>query len=187
MLATMRNRLNEDKVTQAAAMLLRLRGGRMSYMKLIKLLYYIDREAIRRWGRLVSNDRHVSMDHGPVLSGVYNLITEEPDPNTSTPWTKHISPPVSYEVELRADPGTSQLSKNEIRLIEEVFQEHGFKGRWKIIDEVHQLPEWKYPDGSAIPITLSEMMRAVGKRPDEIRELEEELDHLAAVDLLFQP
>ena len=32
-------RFNEVKATQAAARLLRNRGGRMSYMKLIKLLY----------------------------------------------------------------------------------------------------------------------------------------------------
>jgi hypothetical protein len=30
---------NERKATEAAAYLLKLRGGRMSYMKLIKLLY----------------------------------------------------------------------------------------------------------------------------------------------------
>jgi hypothetical protein len=33
-------RFNELKATQAAARLLELRGGSMSYLKLIKLLYY---------------------------------------------------------------------------------------------------------------------------------------------------
>ena len=34
----------------------------MSYMKLLKLLHLVDREALLRWGRPVSTDRYVSMD-----------------------------------------------------------------------------------------------------------------------------
>jgi hypothetical protein len=59
---------DERKATEAAAYLLRLRGGRMSYLKLIKLLYLADREALSRWGFSVTNDRHVSMPHGPHAS-----------------------------------------------------------------------------------------------------------------------
>jgi len=70
---------NERKATEAAARLLKLRGGTMSYMKLIKLLYLADREALLRWGRPISTDRYVSMDRGPVLSHVLNLVTDEAD------------------------------------------------------------------------------------------------------------
>ena len=48
---------NEAKATQAAARLLFLRGGTMSYVKLIKLLYLADREALIRWGRPVTSRR----------------------------------------------------------------------------------------------------------------------------------
>ena len=46
----------------------------MSYMKLIKLLYLADREALLRWGRPITFDAYVSMDRGPVLSSVLDLI-----------------------------------------------------------------------------------------------------------------
>jgi uncharacterized phage-associated protein len=69
---------NEAKATQAAARLLKLRGGSMSYIKLMKLLYLADREALIRWGRPITTDRYVSMDNGPVLSRIYNLIRNEP-------------------------------------------------------------------------------------------------------------
>ena len=59
---------NEAKAAQTAARLLKLRGGRMSYLKLIKLMYLIDREALLRWGRPVTTDCYVSMDKGPILS-----------------------------------------------------------------------------------------------------------------------
>ena len=37
---------NERKATEAAAHLLALRGGQMHYLKLLKLLYIADREAL---------------------------------------------------------------------------------------------------------------------------------------------
>ena len=71
---------NEKKATQAAAHLLKLRGGKMSYMKLIKLLYLADREAILAWGRPITTDGYASMDRGPVLSRVLDLATDGEDP-----------------------------------------------------------------------------------------------------------
>ena len=71
-------RFNEAKATEAAARLIELRGGKMSYRKLIKLLYLADREALLRWGRPVTTDRYVSIDHRPVVSNVYELIRAEP-------------------------------------------------------------------------------------------------------------
>ncbi len=80
-------RFNERRATEAAAKFLKLRGGRMSYLKLIKLLYLLDREALLRWGRPVTTDRYVSMDNGPVVSRIYDLIREEPAPGTDPVWS----------------------------------------------------------------------------------------------------
>jgi uncharacterized phage-associated protein len=66
---------DESKATEAAAFLLSRSDQTMNYMKLIKLLYLADREALIRWGRPISTDRYVSMKHGPVLSNVLNLIS----------------------------------------------------------------------------------------------------------------
>lgn len=95
-----RLRFNEAKATQAAARFLKLRGGRMSYMKLIKLLYLLDREALLRWGRTVTTDRHVSMPQGPVVSQICDLIREERPPGLESFWRAHISEPRNWEVEL---------------------------------------------------------------------------------------
>ncbi len=40
----------EEKTTQLAAYLLSKHNGRMEYIKLIKLLYMIDRAALDKWG-----------------------------------------------------------------------------------------------------------------------------------------
>lgn len=45
-------RFNERSATEAAASFLKVRGGRMGYLKLIKLLYLLDRAAPLRWADL---------------------------------------------------------------------------------------------------------------------------------------
>src|ERR1022692_4006520 len=117
-------RFNEKKATQAAARFLKLRGGNMNYMKLIKLLYMLDREALLRWGRPVTFADVYSMKYGPVLSEVHDLITEMPDPDDPGFWATHISEASRYSVGLVDDPGCDELSASEEELIEEIFKEY---------------------------------------------------------------
>src|SRR5947199_6070444 len=97
-------RFREDKTTQAAARLLKRRGGRMPYLSLIKLLYFADRKALLELGRPISYDLFVSMPHGPVLSRTLDLITGEPDPKNPSYWGKYISEPENYHVRMLLDP-----------------------------------------------------------------------------------
>jgi Protein of unknown function (DUF4065) len=46
----------------------------MEYVRLLKLLYIADREMMAEAGAPVTGDRAVAMDHGPVLSHVYDLV-----------------------------------------------------------------------------------------------------------------
>jgi uncharacterized phage-associated protein len=170
---------NEAKATQAAARLLRLRGGRMSYVKLIKLLYLADREALIRWGRPLTTDSYLSTDAGPVVSRISDLIRNEPSPNSAKIWRKFISGPEDYEVHLLGDPGTSELSPAEEELIGEVFCQHGQDSRWALVDYTYGLPEWTCPDGGARPIEYRDILKAAHKTEPEISAIEDQLESLA--------
>jgi uncharacterized phage-associated protein len=183
----MRLRFNEVKATQTASRLLRLRGGRMSYLKLIKLLYIIDREALIRWGRTVTTDRHVSMPKGPVVSQIYDLVTGDEPPGEETFWRRHISPPEQFEIAMIRDPGDSELSGAEEALIDEVFTLHGQKGRWELVRFTHDLPEWQDPGGSSLPITYRDILRAANKTEAEIAAVESEIESLAVTEALVAP
>jgi uncharacterized phage-associated protein len=161
---------NQEKATATAAFLLRLRGGQMSYLKLIKLLYLADREALNRWGFNITTDRYVSMDHGPVVSNIYNLVTIDERENAF--WSRYITPPLGcFEVALRADViPENQLSRAEEKLLTEIFGTYGTWNRWRLRDFTHDLPEWKDPQGSSIPISPSEILRAQGQTDEEIAE-----------------
>lgn len=180
-------RFNERRATEAAAKFLKLRGGCMSYLKLIKLLYLLDREALLRWGRPVTTDRYVSMDNGPVVSRIYNLIREEPAPGTDSIWRKYISAPNNYEVALTAEPETDELSAIEESLIEEIFAKYGNLSRWALVELSHDLAEWQDPKGSAIPIEYRDILRAGKKTEIEIAAIDSELEALAAAESLLQP
>lgn len=161
---------NQEKATASAAFLLRLRGGQMSYLKLIKLLYLADREALHRWGFNITTDRYVSMDHGPVVSNIYNLVTIDERENAF--WSQYITPPLGrYEVALRTEQiPDNQLSRAEEKLLTEIYGTYGTWSRWKLRDFTHSLPEWSDPDGRSTPITIASILKAQGESDDEIAE-----------------
>ncbi len=171
-------RFDETKATQAAAFFLRLRGGQMHYIKLIKLLYLADREALLRWGVPITTDRYVSMDNGPVTSRILNLITEDrPKPF----WAQYISAPLGdYEVRLLKEAPTDRLSRAEEKLMKEIFEQFGRRNRWDLIENVmHKLPEWQDPSGSSIPIQIRDILKAAGESEQEIRAVIKELQSIA--------
>jgi uncharacterized phage-associated protein len=180
-------RFNERRATEAAARFLKLRGGRMSYLKLIKLLYLLDREALLRWGRPVTADRYVAMANGPVVSRIYELIRDEPAPGTDPIWRHYISAPQEYEVTLLAEAETDELSRAEGEFIEEIFAEFGKMNRWDLVRISHELPEWQDPNGSAIPIQYRDILRAGNKTESEIAAVEAELESLATTEAMLQP
>jgi len=180
---------DEMKATQAACMFLRLRGNRMHYIKLIKLLYLLDREALGRWGIPVTTDHYASMEHGPIVSNIFNLITDD----KPTPvWGRYISAPLGdHEVELRQDSGpisTDRLSQAEEKLIEEIFENFGHRNRWDLIENhMHKLPEWRNPEGSSFPIHIRQILLALGYGEDEIRVTMRELRTETVAQQILSP
>jgi uncharacterized phage-associated protein len=158
---------DETKATQIAGKFLKLSGGKLQYLALIKMLYRLDREAISRLGVPVTTDRYVSMKLGPVTSHIYNLIKESSDSSSPTFWSTHIRKD-GWDVVLVADPSDTELSQAEERLAEEIFYKDGAKGGFQLADECHkEFPEWEDPGNSSTPIYLESILSALGKSEDE--------------------
>lgn len=166
---------DEKKATEMAAYFLRKADGRrMSYLKLLKLLYIADREALRRWGYPLTGDSYFSLDHGPVNSRIMDLIREDPQFLNSACWTNHIQIE-QYDVELMQDIPVGRLSQADIELLDEVFREYGHLNKYQLRDLTHDFPEWEDPKGSRLPITYQDILKAVG-RLDEAEEIAEEIE-----------
>lgn len=179
----MRPRFNEKKATEMACLILKLRGNnKMSHLKLMKLMYLIDREALLRWGRSITKDNYSSMPHGMVLSRTYALVTEESLPTSY--WKTYISAPQNYEVELLDEPDYDELSEAEISMVKEVFDKFGKWNRWKLRDFTHELPEWRDPNGSSLPVEYSDVLRMSEKTEEQIYDILNEMDAIAQLQRL---
>src|SRR5438552_16937913 len=89
------------KAIQAAGVLLRSERNRMSYIRLLKLLYIADRDSIRETGLPLLGSKMVAMDHGPLHSDIYNLVKGI---HEQTPlWSRFFST-TGYQVETVEQP-----------------------------------------------------------------------------------
>ena len=165
---------DEVKATQTAAWMLRQAAAPLEHLALIKLLYKADREALRRWGLPITTDRYVAMKLGPVTSGIYDLIQASGNVGVHpTYWSSHIAQRGPYAVVLERDPGSSELSRAEKRLLSEVLAADGTKGGFRLADETHRdFPEWRDPGSTSTPIELSEILDALGLPEDEVAHTE---------------
>ncbi len=180
----MRFRFNEKKTVQAAAHLLMLSGGTLSYMVLIKLLFLADRRTLVEQGQPITGATMVSMKHGPVLSEVLDLINE--GEKQGGPWADCISPPFAYEVHLEVDkPEVDELSRYEMRVLGEIHARFGGMDRWALVDWLHEnIPEWKDPDGSVLPIRFADVLRAHDVPEQDIQKIRTDAEFLWAVGSL---
>lgn len=175
---------SEVKVTQMAAYLLKKRGGRMSYMKLIKLLYLAERQAMAKWGESMSGDKFVSMPHGPVLSETYSLIIGE----TEGYWNELIKGEANYELSLVHDVEIEELDElclAETKILDQIFDTFGEMKRFEIRDYTHDhCTEWQDPKGSSFPIKPEDIFRAVGKSESQVKELVKKYTEQQQLDAL---
>jgi uncharacterized phage-associated protein len=174
------------KTIQAAAVLLKVvPDRRMSRLRLLKLLYISNREALKEKGRLVAGDRMVAMKNGPVMSATYDLIKGA---DYAAPlWNKYFKSTGKWDVELIADPEVGKLSKYEIEKLQEVASRFENYDDWAVADYTHQFTEWQrnQPQGNAVKeIPLDDLLEAVGLK-DEKEDLLREAHGIRAVHQMF--
>jgi len=177
---------DERKTAAACSLLLELNGGRMEYLRLIKLLYYADRESLDALGRPITGDRYVAMRNGPVLSHVYDLLKRAIFGRLATgPWAERIRPEGRYHVSLRAQSDLGPLSEAEIAIIRQVFEKYRHRDRWNVRDETHELAEWEDPGKSSREIPIEGILRVLGKSEAEIEEVRQAALENAHFDSIF--
>lgn len=164
---------NENKAAQAAAYLVRLNGGQMNVMSLIKILYLADRRALVLRGRPITGDEMVSMPHGPVLSRIYDEIKwgAGEEGQGRRPWYDYLTERQSDVVALQEEePPTDELSNFERQILQEAHGKYGHFGPWDLRRLTHGLPEYDDPRGSSFPIDPIVILRAEGWSDSDIQE-----------------
>lgn len=153
----------------------------MHYLQLIKLLYLADRHALIERGLPITGDRLVSMDYGPVLSEIKDLITMEIEPGADgRAWREYVSEPASYKVRgVKDDPEADELSEYEIAVLDHIDNRFGAMDRFELSKLTHDLPEWADPHHSSLPIDPADILEHAGVSRDTIEEVADQAEQLA--------
>jgi uncharacterized phage-associated protein len=155
--------LKVEKTIQAAGVLFRSdRVRRMNSMRLLKLLYIADREALKETGRPITGGPVLAMERGPVLSEVYDLIRGQ---HTHMPLWDRFFRKDRYDLEMVDDPDARKLSRYEIKKLQEVAARHAEDDKWDLSRHTHTFEEWtknKPAAGSCREIKLDDILAALG-------------------------
>lgn len=182
-------KFNETKTTDAAMLFIDLAGGSIAYIKLLKLLYLADREALELWERPISHDTYFLLQHGPVLSVTYDLIKGRRIGNIGNYWAKNIktSQNSAPTVELRGKlPDHLSLSRRETSLIRQLHEKFCDYKPFELVRFTHTLPEY-HPivKGKSSPLPLTEILRVLNYEQSDIERISAELIDEAIEDVWF--
>lgn len=176
----------ERKAAQLAAALLDRAGGRLNVLKLTKLLYLVEREAMRRHGFQVSDDQMVSMPKGPVLSQSLDLTNGF---IVSDEWDGLVEDREQHEVRLKhaiERENLDALSDATISIIDGVWAEFGRMNQWDLVKYTHdQCAEWEDPDGSSLPIPAKRVFMALGASAPDAELMAKEVKAQQYLDKLL--
>jgi len=177
------------KIAQMAAFFTEKQGGTIDMLKLVKLLYLADREAMDRFGEPISYDNFFSMDTGPVGTNTLNLLDGFVGGADGAKWGEWISDRENHKVSLNREFGRDdldELSDADLEVLGVVWQQFGRMDKWTIRDWTHNnCGEWQDPEGSRLPITDAEILREVGLEPEEADELAADIQAERHLDSLL--
>lgn len=181
---------DEKAAAHMAVYLLRKNGRPMSHLKLMKLMYLSERTSLKNYASTITGDHFVSMPHGPVLSETLNRMNGCVESQQGG-WNDFISALEDNMISVK--PGVStdssklgHLSKSGMWAMDEVWEKFGGMGRYEIRDYTHaHCPEWKDPDGSSFPISIEEVLCAVGNEPKRARGIAERIAEEDSIGRFF--
>ncbi len=164
---------DEEKATQVAALLLQQSNDRMGLLKFMKIMYNIEREALGRWSFPVTYASICSMPEGQVLSETYDNTKSN---NRRVFWDEYIDTNRSQNtVSLKKSCPTGKLCRAEMSLVKEIYNRDKGKSSTQLRNEHHNYPEYVDPGTSSIPTDYVELLKVLGKTPEQISAFENDL------------
>ena len=188
MVSTVMNfRFQTGKATEAACVFLQKGSGRMNIMKLVKLIYLLDRLSLDRRNIPVVGGDYLSMRNGPITSEMLDIINAgRLFGDKEAGWEKCVSDRRNHEIQLEQMPGREHLSDAELTLVNEIWAEHGGRDQWQLAEWCHtHCPEWTPLTRGCAPIAVERIAIALGKAPEEVRKLTREAAELNLLDEIF--
>jgi uncharacterized phage-associated protein len=177
-------RFDVTKATEVACQFLNREGGAANVMKLVKLVYLLDRLSLARRGIPVVGGAYFSLPNGPVTSELLDLTNSGRLWGVADcRWEEFITDRQNHEVAMVKEAQLAPrdlLSDSEIDLIDEIYLDHGGRDQWQLRRWCHEhCEEWTPLAQGRERIPLERVARAVGKTDEQVARLTEEAAELS--------
>lgn len=176
MSATIRYRLNWEKAIEAIVWLGRQLPG-IDFFHIAKVLFYADKLHLERYARPVLGDTYIAMEHGPVPSGVSNLLNKDtflyPDLLEAISNAVDIKRDGVPNIRAKRDPDENLFSESDMDCLSEALQQYGKMPFGQLRELTHQELAWiEAPMNGAMDyeLMIDENVPNRDKLIEEIRE-----------------
>ncbi|MEK7586867.1 MAG: Panacea domain-containing protein [Patescibacteria group bacterium] len=139
------NKPDYKKITQVLNYIAEKEGGQVNYMKALKLLYLADRLHLRKYGRLITDDKLVAMKMGTLGSQARDIVQG----NINLPHNvyeyveKKLTRGQGKFIIGSNYSGKESLSETDLECIDKVISVLGNMPEFDLVELTHNLPEWK--------------------------------------------
>ncbi len=118
-------------------------------MQIAKLLFYADKLHLRRYGRPITGDTFIKMEHGPNPSSVYAYLNDVRSRTDLSDGVIQVEEkpnpphrPIPFVMALHS-PDSSVFSETDREVLEEVFSDHGHKSAGQLRNLSHNEKAWR--------------------------------------------
>jgi uncharacterized phage-associated protein len=132
------------KAIQSINLFAELEGGRINYMKAIKLIWLSDRYHLRNHGRTITGDEYFALKNGPVASCTLDIIKSTILSDEETIYKNlFLIKSNSYILKSIKPFDSKVFSNNELRVLNLIYSEYKVFDEFQLSDISHEFPEWK--------------------------------------------
>lgn len=146
-------------------------ASQMNFIRVLKLLYLAEREALKEIARPIIGDSVVATERGPVMENVYSLLRGQH--SEFKKFSQHFNT-VRYNLVMHLQPDVGELSEYEIETIQRIANQHEDADEWDLVQFARNyLPEWQKndPGKSSKAIPIEDILVAIGKDDVEIKQI----------------
>lgn len=147
------------------------------FHKISKVLYFSDRNHLERYGRLICGDSYVAMKHGPVPSGVYDILKTVRGDGLCFCVAREKLDMESFSVQDRKkvvplrETNTDLLSESDIECLNEAIEKYGTLG-FSELTEVSHDQAWESVDQNDV-IDIEEIVATLSDSDELLEHLRE--------------
>ncbi len=167
-------RFDPEKALQAILFVAKKLPG-ATFHQISKIIYFADKAHLQKYGRLICGDTYVAMKHGPVPSGIYDILKSVRGDGSSE-YTEQARGSLDvqnrYEVIPKTEPNIETFSQSDIECLTNSIKQCGHLSFNELTELSHD-KAWENADENDI-IDLEQIIATLPDGPALLEHLQEQ-------------